>query len=507
MRAVRRHFDAVGVGALLAALLGIGCATSTMAADQGAAEAQYLTLQSAIEHALEHDAEYRAAGFGQRAGAEFEVIGRAALRPSLQVTGNLARNRQDRQIEQANGLPFEDRRYFGSDNLSVRMVQPLYAVGNKGRYLDGMARAELSEVEYAQATQEFKVRVVQRYTELLRASENLRLLEAEGESLMYQTRSADARLERGEATRLEVSLVRTAMERWRAEIVGARGLLAQAQAALYASTGPAPREAAQPVFDARQALPLGAADPERWIDLGIANSPIIAASRSAVELAEAAETRARGERLPRIDAYASYVSSDSDTANTVNQTYDTSSLGLQVSMPLYLGGAGAANLRQARFLRQQAEADLEAEIGSFSLDLRQAHDRVRVLGQQHYALDSAAAAAAESLDAAERGLQAGTEGLAEVLDALRDQRQVMRDLLDTRYAWVTAYAELHALAGVLDDATITRISTALIGTGQTAATGVSSPATENLQPELPRPLGGLKLSSELRKNGAIIGQP
>lgn len=470
-----------------------------------APEVHRLTLDDAVAHALQHDPQYRAAVYGQQAGAEFSVLGRAALLPSVQLGGNVARNRQDRKVEQGQFGRIEDTRFFESNNVSVRLTQPLYSVDNLGRYRDGMARAGLSDQTFAIQVQELKARVVERYTALLNATERVRILDAEGEALMHQSRVAQRRFDRGEATRLEVTQVRTAMERWRADILAARGALAQARQALAASIGPTAVDEHTIVFDARDAaLPLGAADFETWMADALEISPAVRAAEGAIEVAQAEVTRARGQRLPRLDAYASYTSSDSDTAVTVGQSFDTGSVGLQVSMPLYLGGAAQANLRQARARLSQARAERDAEVGRITLELRQLFDQVRALGQQHYALLAAADAAADNVRAAELGVAGGTDSLGDVLAVMRTEREVQIELLDTRYGWVNAYARLHALAGLLDDHAIARVSAAL--QGGTPPPAVDRPPTETRTPPA-KAVPRLQLSPRLKTGGAIEARP
>lgn len=491
-------------------------ATAAAASPDDDAADRYLTLNEAVAFALQHDPQYRAAEFGQQAGAEFAVLGRAALLPSVQLGGNIARNRQDRKVEQGQFGRIEDTRFFESNNLNVRLTQPLYSVDNLGRYQDGVARADLADQTFATEIQQLKARVVERYTAVLRATERVRILDAEGEALMHQSRVAQRRFERGEATRLEVSQVRTAMERWRANVLGARGALEQARLALAASIGPAATEGEIVVYDAREgSLPFGAADFQAWIDRALAVSPAVRSVEAAIEVAEAAVTRARGQRLPRLDAFASYTSSDSDTAVTVGQSFDTGSVGLQVSMPLFLGGAAHANLRQARLQLSQARAERDAEVGRITLELRQQFDRVRALGQQHYALLAATAAAADNVRAAEQGVAGGIDSLGDVLQVMRTEREVQIELLDTRYAWVNAYAELHALAGNLDEQAIARISAALLGVGPTHEPNAPEPsidevggsATQREKPQAQEGLPRLQLSPRLKMGGAIKAQP
>ncbi|EDT6434578.1 peptidase, partial [Salmonella enterica subsp. enterica] len=64
-------------------------------------------------------------------------------------------------------------------------------------------------------------------------------------------------------------------------------------------------------------------------------NPLLAALRHGVEAAKYEIERNRAGFMPNIQLYASHSISNSSNDNTVNQRYNTSSIGLRVSIPLY----------------------------------------------------------------------------------------------------------------------------------------------------------------------------
>lgn len=415
------------------------------------------SLEEAVLRAARNDPGFQSAQFGAAAGREFEVLGKAALRPSVQSSGNIGRNRQDREINQPQGA-IDDRRYYDSSNLNVRLTQPLFSYDNYGRYQDGLARADAAEQTFRDEVQVFIARVVERYVGVLSARRQADLLQSEGEDLKRQREVAAARFDRGDGTRLELAEVETAVQRWQVEAIGARSALQRAIRALEASVGPLSERERLMIVDNDSEPKLFMGQPDQWIRVAQATSPAVALARSEIDIAQAAVTRARSSHYPRIDAFANHALSDSDTVNTVDQQFETSSLGLQFSMPLYLGGAGSANLRQARAQFRQAESNLDVAVAELTLEVQEAFDLAQVSREQLVALGRAEAAAAEALNAAEVAYKAGAEGLSEVLMAQRELRAVGRELIEARYEAVAAFVSLNSVAGLLDEHVVSRLS-------------------------------------------------
>jgi protease secretion system outer membrane protein len=67
----------------------------------------------------------------------------------------------------------------------------------------------------------------------------------------------------------------------------------------------------------------------------------------AIEAARQEVNKNRAGHTPRVDFVASYTKSNSDTLNTYNQDQTLRSIGVQINIPIYAGGAVSASSRQA----------------------------------------------------------------------------------------------------------------------------------------------------------------
>ena len=98
-----------------------------------------------------------------------------------------------------------------------------------------------------------------------------------------------------------------------------------------------------------------------------------ARSREALDALREEARRAQSGHLPRLSLIASAGRSESDTLTTFKQSARTSSVGVQLSVPLYAGGAVSAQARQAAAREAQAQAELDARTQAVMTEVDKSH--------------------------------------------------------------------------------------------------------------------------------------
>jgi outer membrane protein len=127
----------------------------------------------------------------------------------------------------------------------------------------------------------------------------------------------------------------------------------------------------------------------------------------------------------------------------------TTFIGLDVSIPIYAGGANRARESEARSQRNIAESELrqielEANASVRSAFL-QAQSSLLLVEAAQRLVDSTRLSA----EAAQEGFELGTVTNVDVLNALRDQFQAERDLQAARYEHIKFLLLLKREAGTL----------------------------------------------------------
>jgi protease secretion system outer membrane protein len=176
------------------------------------------------------------------------------------------------------------------------------------------------------------------------------------------------------------------------------------------------------------------------------------AQRLAVEIARQEYFKAQSGHLPRADLVASYAKSESENVNLVNQSYLTRSVGAQITIPLYAGGATSAGVSQAAASRARAEADLDNQTEKVMVEL---HKHYLVIGQvesKRQALIKALVSANDLVQASRKSVLGGIRTTLDVLQAVQQVAQLQRDLLQAEYTGLISATRLRWLAGDLSPA-------------------------------------------------------
>jgi outer membrane protein TolC len=98
-------------------------------------------------------------------------------------------------------------------------------------------------------------------------------------------------------------------------------------------------------------------------------SPVIRAQKAAVIAATEELKKVSADHLPIADLYAARSRSTSAMDNTVGTTYRSAQVGVQVSIPLYAGGAVESGIRQAQANLRRVQSDLEAAMNRLNLQI------------------------------------------------------------------------------------------------------------------------------------------
>jgi outer membrane protein len=157
------------------------------------------------------------------------------------------------------------------------------------------------------------------------------------------------------------------------------------------------------------------ADMEKWVDDAQLHNPQLAAARAAAELAEKEVARNRGGHYPTLDLVANY-SKNYANGGTFGESDTTSkSVGVQLNMPLFQGGAVNSRWREAEANRERGKQELENARRSVATQTRQAYLGVASGIAQVQALQQALASSENVLEASKLGQEVGVRTNLDVL--------------------------------------------------------------------------------------------
>ncbi|MFZ6654755.1 TolC family outer membrane protein [Undibacterium sp. TJN19] len=375
---------------------------------------------------------------------------RAGLLPVIAMTGNEGVTSAETTFSDV--LPVD--RNMKAWGWNLQLTQPLLRMGNVYAYRESGHLLTQAEAQFDQAQQELLLRVAQAYFGVIVAQDAIAAAEAQVAALIEQLAQVNRGFSLGTHAVTDVDDTKSRLGSARAQLVAAKNNLESAQADLEKVTG----KVMDNMAGLQQGLtpsPPSPLDSRAWMDEARNNHPLVRAQRAALETAKETIKKNRSEHLPSVDLVANYgnnytsrsLSTPSDYSTRVNQRQ----IGVQVTVPLYAGGAVNAKVAEAIANMKKAEADLEAASRQAATDARQAFAGVT----NGLALIDSLNVAVESGLSAVKGNQAGYRlGIRVNIDVLNAQQQLFsaqKELSKARYDTLLQGLKLKAATGALGE--------------------------------------------------------
>ncbi|WP_159916475.1 TolC family outer membrane protein [Pantoea sp. 18069] len=422
-----------------------GCAL--LAAGLAAAPAQALDLRQAYDAAFAHDATIRAARAGADAARERLPQALAQRRPQVALSATRNHNDLASKTVDANGQPrrWDNDYYSSNQTLSVR--QPLYRP-----YLGALVQQARAQVDDANALlerdeQALVVRVSEAYFDALLARDQIALLQVQKASNASQLDAARKNFAAGAGTRTDIDEVQARLDLTLAQELEITQNVEFTQRRLEVLTGQGAAVLAR--LDVPRFVP-EAPQPRRleeWIARAEAASPELQALRAQGEAARLEVQKAEAGHRPTLDAVAQWSRSQSDSVTSVNSRYAQKSVGLQLNVPLYAGGAVNSQVRQALAGEERAREALEGARRELGVRVHQEFRSMTEGVLRVRALEQAQRSAQQALLSNQKSLQAGSRTMLDVLQAEQQHTTALRDLAQARYRYLLAQLHLQSLAG------------------------------------------------------------
>ncbi|WP_350644804.1 outer membrane channel protein TolC [Pseudoalteromonas sp. G24-MNA-CIBAN-0072] len=177
-------------------------------------------------------------------------------------------------------------------------------------------------------------------------------------------------------------------------------------------------------------------------------------SKITVDIAKEQIELAKAGHYPKLTLNASY--GDSLTDSELNGTSfddqprsDSTSVGLNFSVPLYSGGATVAATDQARAFYVAASQDFETNYRAVTRSVITSYNQVVSDIATFKALEQAVISAQSALKATEAGFEVGTRTIVDVLVSTQNLYNAKRNLADVRYRYVMSTLRLKQATGTL----------------------------------------------------------
>ena len=433
---------------LLATLL--GASGSALAAD----------LQETFRAAQANDPVFAAARATMQAGQEKLPQGRALLLPSISLNANSTFNDQTTQYQGTAPFPSGNNRY-NSHGYGVNLTQPLFRQQNWLSYSEAELQVAQTEAQFRVAEQDLMLRVAQAYFDVLIAQDSVQLSEAQKTAISEQLEQAKRNFEVGSATITDTHEAQARYDLTSAQEIAAQNDLEIKKRALQQLINAMPQDLRHLGKGFRLEAPQPA-DMEKWVDDAQQNSLQLAIAQAGAVIAEKEVARNRGGHYPTVDLVANYSNNQSNGGSFgVGSDNTSKSVGVQLNLPLFQGGAVNSKWREAEANRERARQELENTRRSVALQTRQAYLGVVSGIAQVKALQQALTSSESVLEASKLGQEVGVRTNLDVLNAQQQLYATRRDLYQAEYSYLLSQLRLKAAAGTLSESDLASVNQGL----------------------------------------------
>ena len=374
------------------------------------------------------------------ASREAIVEAHGSYLPQVSLNGSIFKTDRDGELQ--TGVDFNQN--TTPQSVSLNLTQTLFNGGRrKLAKRNAFYVAEASQANFMDSSMQIAAEVIQDYMSLYRAQNEVNVLSETVTTLQELEEIVIARRKIGDATTTDVSQANSQLISARAQLSASKADIANMQSILLSKTGQSVEVATLPI-EATKSIPNNLKDLQQLARDG---SAALKASEFTMLSREVTLKSEKRKGYPTVSLEAN-ASSRRDTSPTILSDDDLN-IGVRVSMPIYTGGIGASQTRQAQSLYNAARFDYE-DVGRL-IDLQVMRfwsqlqsNRGVIEGQR-----ASVAANTETLTSVSERQKAGISSSQDVLDAARNKLEADLALASAEHEQYTIRLLLRLLIGEL----------------------------------------------------------
>ena len=426
----------------------------------------HLTAENLLDiynEALENDPTFKAAEYSYLADKEIVVQGRAALLPSITLSGSTNWN----EYYQNDILQQE----YNSFSKTARVSQPLFRLDTWFNFKRSKSLTNAAEADFAYQQQNLLLRTAELYFGVLRAIDNLNAAISEEKAIKKQLDQAQQRYDVGLSAITGVQEAQLQYDLSKAARINNEGNLFSAREALNALIG---RE----VFSLTAlGNNLNISEPfpnskEEWVKTALENNYQLKAAYLRRDAAKSNARSAASNHLPKIDIVGS--ASESETNQFNYEGFEINGQGIpvpavtgrrnyaiQMSVPIFQGGAVSSRRKQAYSQYNEADENTLFTERRVIQEIRSQFSNVVTLVANVNAQEQAVISATSALEATQVGYKVGTRNVVDLLQAEKTLYSAEKNLANAKYDYILANLRLALAAGTISPSNIVEINNIL----------------------------------------------
>jgi outer membrane protein len=290
--------------------------------------------------------------------------------------------------------------------------------------------------------------------DVLAAEDRLTSIHADRTAIARQLEQAKQRFEVGLIAITDVQESQASYDRSVANEIAAKRELATSRNLLREITGEYVSSLSAPKEDFPLILP--EKSEREWVDMSLNQNLNLVASRLDEQLARDEISFRRTGHYPTVDLYYRVDKQINDGTGTndgapsiIDSDFDTDTVGIQFSIPIFSGGTTSSQVREAVYLHRASREQLQRVTRETERQSRDAYLGVLAEQSRVQALEQAVASSRTALEATQAGFDVGTRTIVDVLNSQFSLYLAITNYYQSRYDYILNVLRLKQAAGTL----------------------------------------------------------
>ena len=409
-------------------------------------ESYALDLFEVYELALLNDPQIHEAEETRKALFETKPQSLAKLLPSLAIVGSMNGSRYDTtntytQFQIGN-------QYFWDSSVFLKLSQPIYHHDYWVQLSQSDNQIAQAEAEYSAEQQNLMIRTAKAYFGVLVAQDNLEVAQSEKLTIEHQLNEMKKRLAIGSAAVTDLQEAQAGFDQARATEFEAKRKLKAEKAELTEIVGNIDAQLSS-LNDALPLLMPVPNDMQQWLGLARQNNLSILAAANRTEVARKNIEIQFSAHLPTVDLILNIGTTDTD--RPAGLIADSQAIGVQMNMPIDLGGGVYSKVRQAEHQFEAAKQNLFKQRRAAERQVEDAFQGIELTIDQINSLNLAQKSIKVTVEGTEKGVRVGTRTMADLLTVNRNLSKAQRDYSQARYDYLLNTLLLKQAVGSLSN--------------------------------------------------------
>lgn len=450
------------------AALGLVFATTLSAAEVVSStqpiEQTQQTLIDIYQQALANDPTLASALSSNQSAQEILEQSKALYRPNVNFSAGASTSKTNTEVIGFNVFRSAGRNSFQSRNYAVEARQPIFRKDSWEKIKQAKTQVSQADKQYHLSQQDLILRVTEAYFDVLIAQDEIDLIQAQKTAISGQLEQAQANFDVGTSTITDVNEAQARYDLVISQEIAAKNGFLIAQRSIQAITNKLPASLATVKADIQVDKLERTVDD--WQEVARLNNLNVQIQEHNVAVAEKEIAVAQAGHMPTVDVVARYSNNYANGGvNGFGSDVDNGTIGLELNIPIYQGGAISSGARRAGFEKQKAQNELDLTLRQTNLETQRHYFNLDSTIAQVRALEQALSSTQSQLESTTLGYEVGVRTSIDVLDAQQQLYSAKRDLLQARYNYLVNIIRLKFAVGLLSIADLEEINNQLLVKG------------------------------------------